>query len=264
MPRLLLIIPTLLLLTSLILLVPALAQSPDEAPDANNATEPANDEEVVDLQQVPNAPRDAISYALGYRMGHDLREHGFELEIEDFTAGVRDAIVGDAEPRLDQDQLTAALTAFQQHMQAQAEQRMQARAEENRAFLEENAQREEVHVTDTGLQYRVIEAGPDDAPNPTPDQHVRVNYQGRLIDGQVFDDSRFHPEPTQFRVDQVIPGWTEALQLMRPGAKWEVFVPAELAYGERGTNRIPPHSTLVFEIEMLEIIDQPRPDQPAR
>ena len=266
MTRLLLTLPVLLLLASLTLLVPALAQGPGlNAADAEAAnlpaaaepatTEPANDEEVVDLQQVPNAPRDAISYALGYRMGYDLREHGFELELEDFTAGVRDAIVGEGESRLTEEQLSAALIAFQQHMQAQAEQRLRARAEENRAFLTENAFRDEVNVTDSGLQYRVLEAGPDDAPNPAPGQQVRVHYQGRLIDGQVFDDSRARGMPAQFGVDQVIPGWTEALQLMSPGDKWELFIPAELAYGDRDMGRIPPHSTLIFEVEMLEIVE---------
>ena len=260
MPRLLLIVPTLLLAVSLTLLVPTWAQPGGQAPPATpapaaEAAERANAEEVVDLEQVPNAPRDAISYALGYRMGYDLRQNAFEVQIEDFTAGLRDAVVGDGEPRISEEQLMASLMAFQQHMQAQQQERLEAFAQENRDFLEDNAQRDEVEVTASGLQYRVIEAGPADGPRPEPGQQVRVDYEGRLIDDRLFDASHLHGGPAQFSVGGVIEGWNEALQLMTPGSKWELFIPAELAYGSRGTDRIPPHATLIFEVELLEIVE---------
>ncbi|MEX2544249.1 MAG: FKBP-type peptidyl-prolyl cis-trans isomerase [Phycisphaeraceae bacterium] len=242
-----------LLAAATLVFVQARADTP--ATTAPDTPAQANGHEVVDLEAIPGAPRDAISYALGYRMGNDLRQQDFELEVDDFAAGLRDALADNGQPRLTDEQMSDALLAFQQQMLARHQQRLDAFAAENRAFLEDNAERDDVHVTDTGLQYRVIEAGPDDAATPGPRAEVRVHYRGQLINDDVFADSRQEGQPAQFPVDGVIPGWTEALQRMTPGSKWELFIPAELAYGAHGRGNIPPHATLIFEIELLEIVE---------
>jgi len=132
------------------------------------------------------------------------------------------------------------------------EQLLQQLMTENQQYLADNAKREGVTVTPSGLQYRVLRQGEGQSPQIT--DKVVVNYRGKLINGQEFDSSYRHGEAANFGVDQVIKGWTEALLLMRPGARWELVVPAELAYGEQGMGQsIPPHSTLIFEVELLSV-----------
>ncbi len=122
-----------------------------------------------------------------------------------------------------------------------------------RAFLARNAQAPGVHVTASGLQYKVLKSGPVSGAMPAPTDKVRVNYEGKLLDGKVFDSTYPHHEPAVFRVDGLIPAWTEALQLMRPGDAWELYAPADLAYGDEGAGPIPPGSVLEFKIELIAI-----------
>jgi FKBP-type peptidyl-prolyl cis-trans isomerase len=121
------------------------------------------------------------------------------------------------------------------------------------AFLAHNAQAGGVHVTASGLQYRILKSGPADGPRPGPNDKVKVNYEGKLLDGKVFDSTYPHGEPAIFGVDQVIAAWTEALQLMRPGDTWQIYAPAELAYGDEGAGPIPPGSVLEFKIELIAV-----------
>lgn len=200
----------------------------------------------------PEADEDHISYALGFRIGSDFASREIELDAEQFARGLGDALDG-KEPRLGEQELVAALMAFQMQMQAKQQEQLERLAEQGRAFLEQNRDAEGVQVTDSGLQYKIVEPGEGEAPGPT--DTVTVHYRGRLVDGQQFDSSYDHGEPAQFRADQVIPGWTEALQMMKPGAKWELYIPANLAYGQQGTpnGSIPPNATLIFEVELLGV-----------
>jgi len=152
--------------------------------------------------------------------------------------------------------MATEIQAFQKEMQAKMVAEMQALAAKNKAageaFLAENAKKEGVVVTDSGLQYKIIEEG--EGPSPGPSDMATVNYRGTLIDGTQFDSSYDRGQPATFPVGGVIAGWTEALQLMKPGAKWQLFIPADLAYGERGAGKdIGPNSTLVFDVELLSV-----------
>ncbi|NRB70265.1 MAG: FKBP-type peptidyl-prolyl cis-trans isomerase, partial [Vibrio sp.] len=133
-------------------------------------------------------------------------------------------------------------------------------AKEGKAFLEENAKKDGVKVTESGLQYEVIEAGEGDS--PSEDDIVEVHYEGTLVNGEVFDSSYERGEPTVFPLNRVIPGWTEGLQLMKEGAKYRFVIPAELAYGDREVGgQIPPNSTLIFTVELLDVKDKPESDK---
>ena len=194
-----------------------------------------------------------ISYSIGVNIGQNLVSQGLmeDIDVDIFMAGLRDSVNGNT--RLSDEQMMTALMAFQQQMidrqQAQAE---QARAASER-FLAENAQRDGVTVTDSGLQYMVLESGPDGAASPGADDRVLAHYHGTFVDGSVFDSSVDRGEPAEFGLSQVIPGRTEALQLMSVGDKWRLFIPAALAYGEGGSGPIPPFSTLIFDVELLEV-----------
>ncbi|MCY4295362.1 MAG: FKBP-type peptidyl-prolyl cis-trans isomerase, partial [Gammaproteobacteria bacterium] len=172
---------------------------------------------------------------------------------------VSDSMAGDFS--LGMDEMIAALEIFQQRQQEAMEQELaesQAAAAETlamgQAFLDENGERDEVVTLDSGLQYEVLGAGPDGA-SPAAADAVLAHYHGTLIDGSIFDSSVDRGEPAQFALSQVIPGWTEALQLMRVGDEWRLFIPPDLAYGESSPSpAIPPNSVLIFDVELLEII----------
>ncbi|HKL27262.1 MAG TPA: FKBP-type peptidyl-prolyl cis-trans isomerase, partial [Desulfuromonadales bacterium] len=160
------------------------------------------------------------------------------------------------EPRLSEEEMIAEIQAFQQQLQQQQMEKIQALAEENKveseAFLKENAEKEGVVVRDSGLQYKVIEPG--EGESPEVDSVVTVHYRGMLVDGTEFDSSYSRNEPATFPVNGVIPGWGEALPLMKEGAKWKLFIPADLAYGESGAGeQIGPNAALIFEVELLSI-----------
>ncbi len=196
-----------------------------------------------------------VSYAIGMNVGQSFERDQLDLDIDAVAAGIR-AAVGEAEPELsDEEAMTILQTFGEERRQAQVEE--QARAgtanlEEAEAFLAENAEREEITVTESGLQYEVVEQG--DGPSPTADDRVQVHYRGTLLDGTEFDSSYERGQPATFATTQVIPGWTEALQLMQVGDKWNLYIPPDLAYGERGSPpRIEPNSALIFEVELLDI-----------
>ncbi len=199
-----------------------------------------------------------LSYGIAFGLGQRMSTDGMDIDVDAFTAGLRDGVEG-KEGRMTQEEIQSELLAYREKAEAEAKAAMEALAQENaaagEAFLAENAKREGVVVTDSGLQYEVLEEG--DGPTPGAGDTVDVNYRGTLIDGTEFDSSYKYNQSVQFGVSQVIPGWTEALQLMPVGSKWKVYIPSDLAYGAGGAgNMIGPNSALVFEVELLDIVDK--------
>ena len=200
-----------------------------------------------------NTVETQASYGIGFQMGQQLQSNPFEgLAIDAVVAGLKDAFGGQA-PQVDNDTLRDAFGEIHKRMQAEKEEASKAVIEEGAKFLEENAKRDGITVTESGLQYEVVAKG--DGEKPVPASTVRVHYHGTLIDGTTFDSSYERGQPAEFPVGGVIKGWTEALQLMEVGAKYRLYVPHELAYGEQGAGAaITPYSTLIFDVELLDIL----------
>jgi FKBP-type peptidyl-prolyl cis-trans isomerase len=223
------------------------AQPGQAAPVAGNSAAPSD---TVFRQQV--------SYALGRNFAMNLRDSEIDCELQSLMAGISD-VLRNAQPKWTDEQLGPVMERFAQEMRQKSAARMQREGLENKraadAFLAENKNREGVQTTESGLQFRVLRQG--DGPSPTLADSVRCNYSGQLLNGTEFDSTAQHGEPATFRVDEVIPGWTEALQKMRVGDKWQLFIPSDLAYGRNGRPGSPigPNSMLIFEIELLEIIN---------
>ena len=171
------------------------------------------------------------------------------------TLGLQDGLSGSA-ARIDEKDIIAAFTELQASLEERATETNLANQQANADYLAENAERDEVVTTESGLQYEVLESGDAEGDQPAATDVVTVHYEGKLTDGTVFDSSLSRGEPIDLPVGQVIPGWVEALQLMRVGDKWKVTIPSELAYGEASPSPlIPPNSVLVFEMELLGIQD---------
>jgi FKBP-type peptidyl-prolyl cis-trans isomerase FklB len=202
-----------------------------------------------------NSLKDKISYGIGLNIGKDFKEQDIDVDVNLLARGIRDSLTG-AEAALSEEQMREAFEAFQQELAAKQEAKSKAATEKNlqdgEAFMAENAKKEGVVTLPSGLQYKVIEEGSGKTPSAA--DTVTVNYRGTLIDGSEFDSSYKRGEPATFPVGGVIPGWTEALQLMKEGAKWQLVIPPGLAYGERGAMPvIGPNSTLVFEVELIKV-----------
>lgn len=204
-----------------------------------------------------------LAYAVGVTLARNLHEDMKDLDVDNFTSGIKDVYDGN-DIRLSDQQIGDALQQYQQQMVAEQQKQMQQAADKNdqagKQFLEENAGKDGVETTESGLQYRVMEEGDDSGAQPGDEDQVRVNYEGRTIDGEVFDSSYERGEPVTFQVDQVIPGWQEALKMMHPGDTWEIYVPSDLAYGEAGTGPIGPNQTLIFKVELLGVGDDATSD----
>jgi len=198
--------------------------------------------------------KDKVSYSIGHDIGSTFKKQNVELKPDVFFAGLKDAMAGkEAMKKEDRDK---TLQDFQKEMVEKQAAATKAAAEKNVAegekFLAENKKKDGVKTTASGLQYKVLKEGTGDSPKAT--DTVVTNYKGTLLDGTEFDSSYKRNEPATFPVSRVIPGWTEALQLMKPGSKYQLFVPSKLAYGERGAGRdIGPNATLIFEVELLSI-----------
>lgn len=206
-----------------------------------------------------------VSYMLGMQIGRSLSQLDTEIDLDVFSDAVRDVLEG-RETKLSESEAKTVRQAFMQQRREQQQAKRREQAQKNKtagdAFLAENKQREGITVTDSGLQYRVIEEGSGKSPGPA--NKVKVHYKGMLIDCYQepkdectqFDSSYERGEPASFQLDGVIPGWTEGLQLMKEGAKYELFIPSDLAYGERGApGPIGPNETLIFEVELLEVLE---------
>ncbi|MBV7317423.1 FKBP-type peptidyl-prolyl cis-trans isomerase [Shewanella sp. NIFS-20-20] len=193
------------------------------------------------------------SYGVGRQMGEQLAANPFEgIDIAAVQAGLADAFEG-KDSQVAMEDLQVAFTEISRRLQLVQEQAAEAAAAEGQAFLAENAKRDGVFVTESGLQYEIITEGTGE--KPSLDSTVRTHYHGTFTNGEVFDSSVVRGQPAEFPVSGVIAGWTEALQLMPAGSKWKLYVPQDLAYGERGAGAaIPPYSALVFEVELLDIL----------
>lgn len=200
---------------------------------------------------------DRISYALGLSMGNNFRASGIqELNIDDFADGVA-AVFNGSQPKMTYDEAKAEIQAFFSAMEARQKEEAAKIGEINEAqgkeFLAKNGQRSEVKTTPSGLQYEVLVEG--NGQQPSPEDQVEVHYTGTFLDGTKFDSSVDRGVPATFGVTQVIPGWVEALQLMKEGSKWRLFIPSNLAYGPNGTpgGPIGPNQTLLFDVELLKV-----------
>jgi len=193
------------------------------------------------------------SYGIGRQVGEQLAQQPFDgMSTEAVIAGIADVLDGNPSQVSDAD-IKSAIDDLNQRLIQQQNAAAGQMAAEGEKFLEENAKRDEVNVTDSGLQYEVIASG--EGESPTASSKVRVHYHGTLVDGSVFDSSVQRGEPIEFDVGGVIPGWTEALQLMKPGDKWKLYIPNELAYGANGAGKvIGPYQALMFEVELLAIV----------
>jgi FKBP-type peptidyl-prolyl cis-trans isomerase FklB len=199
---------------------------------------------------------DKAAYAIGFDIGSSLKDQDItDLDLDLIYQGMFDAQSG-ADTLMTQDEMMAALQTFQTTMMERQQAKAVREATENiaagEAFLAENATKEGVQTTASGLQYKVITEG--NGPKPTASNNVTVHYRGTLLDGTEFDSSYSRGEPATFGLSQVIPGWTEGVQLMSVGSKYELYIPSDLAYGERGAGgTIGPNSTLIFEVELISI-----------
>ena len=195
--------------------------------------------------------KDKLSYIFGVQVGQGLRAEGVELEMDAFTAGIQDMLAGN-EPQIGQATAEKLVSAYQEKKQLEIAEISAKKQNESSTFLANNAKNDGFVVTASGLQYKIVEKG--EGKSPTSEDKVIAHYTGKLLDGTVFDSSHDRGEPATFPVSGVIKGWQEALPMMKEGGKWQIVVPANLAYGDRGVgNLIGPNETLIFDIELVSI-----------
>ena len=220
------------------------------------ASDPAAAAEPADMALDTTEKR--LSYGVAYSLGQRMSDDNMPMNVDAFTAGLRDGLEK-RDPRLSQEEIAAEMQSYQQQAMAEAQAAAEEAAVSNaaaaEAFLAENATREGVVVTESGLQYEVVEQG--DGATPGAEDQVEVHYRGTLLDGAEIDSSYSRGQTVTFGVGQVIAGWTEALQLMPAGSKWKLYIPPELAYGAGGAGQlIGPNAALVFEVELVSIPSQ--------
>jgi len=204
---------------------------------------------------------DSISYLIGNDIGKDFQSRGIEINPEALARGFMDVADTTRELLIPETEKTRIMTAFQQEMQKKQMDEMMQKAEKNKkegqAYLDQNKAKAGVKITASGLQYKIITEGTGKTPTPT--DSVTVHYKGMLVNGTVFDNSYDRGEPAKFVLNAVIPGWTEGLQLMKEGGKAELYIPSDLAYGDRGAgNVIPGGSALIFEVELIKVKPAPK------
>ena len=206
------------------------------------------------MENNENKQLDRLSYALGLSMGNNFRASGIDkIDVADFADGVAAVFYG-SQPKMTYDEAKAEIQAFFTELEKKQQAAVAELGKQNKECLGENGKRPEGHVTDSGLQYEILKEG--DGPQPAATDQVEVHYTGKLIDGTVFDSSEERGMPATFGVTQVIPGWVEALQLMKAGSKWRLFIPSNLAYGPNGAPGSPigPNATLIFDVELLKVL----------
>lgn len=205
--------------------------------------------------------KDKVSYSIGMDIGNNLKKQSIDIDPDILAQGIKDAFSG-GKTLLTEQEFRDTMTAFQTEFRAKQIERLKELADKNKkegeAFLAENKEKEGVMTLPSGLQYKIIKEGTGETPKL--EDTVTVNYHGSLIDGTEFDSSHRRGQPATFSLKNVIAGWAEALQLMKAGSKWQLFVPSNLAYGERGAGSdIGPNATLVFDIELLSIKEGAKP-----
>lgn len=235
------------------------SQAADADKGDNNVVAEAKAEDAPAAGQFESEDQKA-SYAIGLKYGEAMSRDVKELDLDLFYKGLSHGFKGE-KPLLDPQEVMTTLKALQSRKMQEMQSAKQEAAGENKAksdaFLAENKKREGVVTTESGLQYEVLSSGAEGAVSPDANDKVKVHYHGTLVDGTVFDSSVDRGQPIEFAVGGVIKGWTEALQLMKKGDKWKLYIPSELAYGERGAGpKIGPNSALVFEVELLDVIAQ--------
>jgi FKBP-type peptidyl-prolyl cis-trans isomerase len=193
---------------------------------------------------------DKVSYSIGQQIGGSMKQRGLAVNVPVLAASIEDALTG-VPSRLTADEMRDAMTKMQASMAQKQEQADKGNIEAGAKYLEANKAKTGIKVTASGLQYEVLAEGAGNSPKAT--DTVKVHYTGTLIDGTKFDSSYDRNEPVEFPVGGVIKGWTEALQLMKPGAKWKLTIPSDLAYGPQGRPSIPANSVLLFDVELLEV-----------
>ena len=209
----------------------------------------AADSKPTDKAELTDAKKKA-SYVIGVNIGKGMKQQNVEVDTDMVLKGLRDGIAGNA--ALTDQEMQEAMMSLQKDLQAKAAELGVKSKKEGEDFLAANKSKEGIKSTASGLQYKVIREGK--GPKPKATDVVKVHYRGTLLDGTEFDSSYKRGEPVEFPLDQVIKGWTEGLQLMTVGSKYQLYIPANLAYGEPGNRGIPPNSTLQFEVELLEIV----------
>lgn len=208
-----------------------------------------------DKAHVMKSQKDTVSYTIGMNIGRDLKRQSIDIDPDLLAQGIKDIVAG-GKTQITDEQAQACMMAFQQEMHVKTEQKKKEDGEKNKkegdAFLAANKTKDGVKTTESGLQYKILKAG--SGPKPTATQTVSVHYRGTLIDGTEFDSSIKRGQPAEFPVNGVIKGWTEALQLMSVGSKWQLFIPPDIAYADRGAPPlIGPNAVLIFEVELLAI-----------
>ena len=195
-----------------------------------------------------------VNYIVAYNFAENIEQAGMPLEPEAFSQAIKDKHQG-LPSRLSEEEMNSVMAEFQEQQMAQQQAETEKQAEANKAeaeaFFAKNAKQEGVQTTESGLQYKIIEPG--EGASPGEGEQVTVHYRGRLLNGTEFESSYESDQPVTFNVNEVIAGWTEALQLMSEGGKWELYIPAELAYGPGSRGKIPPNSALIFELDLLQV-----------
>jgi FKBP-type peptidyl-prolyl cis-trans isomerase FklB len=198
--------------------------------------------------------KDKLSYAIGLDMGNSLKKNGLDVDPNIVVLGIKDALAGTT-PLMTNEEVKAVIMAVQKDLQSKQQERAKIMGEKSKKdgdkFLADNKKKKGVKTLPSGLQYKVLAEGNGKMPKAT--DTVTVNYKGTLVDGTEFDSSYKRGEPATFPVSGVIKGWTEALQLMKEGAKWQLVIPSDLAYGERGGGPIGPNAVLIFEVELISV-----------
>jgi FKBP-type peptidyl-prolyl cis-trans isomerase FklB len=199
--------------------------------------------------------KDKESYSLGYQFGQSLKAQEVDINLDVYASGIRDGLGGKAS-QMTAEEIRATITSLQQRLMASQQKVLKEQAAKNlsvsKAFLAENGKKEGIKTLPSGLEYKVLTEG--SGKMPKAEDTVTVHYKGTLIDGTEFDSSYKRGQPATFKVKGVIKGWTEALQLMKEGSKWQLFIPPELGYGERAAGpQIPPNSALIFEVELISV-----------
>lgn len=209
---------------------------------------------LADEKQKLSDRKEKESYSLGYQFGQSLKHQGLEINLDIYTEGIRDAL-GGKNPLMSEDEIRSTVGELQKRVEAARQKELKEKADKNladsKSFMEENKKKDGVKTLPSGLQYKVLAEGTGRIPKKT--DTVTVHYRGSLIGGREFDSSYSKGKPQTLQVDKLIPGWAEALQMMKEGSKWQLFIPPELGFGERDLGLIPPNSTLILEVELIAI-----------
>lgn len=206
-------------------------------------------------KKVLQSQKDKVSYSIGLDIGNNLKRQSIDVDPDIILQGIKDMLAGN-EPLMTENEIIETMTTLQKELMAKQTEKVKQLAEKNKttgeAFLTENKKKDGVITLPSGLQYKIIKEGTGKTPKLT--DTVTVNYRGTFIDGTEFDSSYKRGEPATFPVNGVIPGWTEALQLMKEGANWQLFIPSNLAYGDKGAGDvIEPNSALIFDVELIAV-----------